>query len=69
MKEERLPKTELDLYLKTLEDSLAEHVRLHPQIQLFGLPVEEWSGLRRDFHALGVSSLLLGQMHKEDCLG
>ena len=44
MKEERLPKTELDLYLKTLGDSLAEHGRLHPQIQLFGLPVEEWAG-------------------------
>ena len=44
MKEERLPKPELDLYLKSLGDSLAEHVRLHPQIQLFGLPVEEWAG-------------------------
>ena len=44
MKEERLPKTELDLYLKTLGDSLAEHGRLHPQIQIFGLPVEEWAG-------------------------
>ena len=44
MKEERLPKPELDLYLKTLGDSLAEHTRLHPQIQLFGLPVEEWAG-------------------------
>ena len=44
MKEERLPKTELDLYLKTLGDSLAEHGRLHSQIQIFGLPVEEWAG-------------------------
>ena len=44
MKEERLPQTELDLYLKSLGDSLAEHGRLHPQIQLFGLPVEEWAG-------------------------
>ena len=31
MKEERLPQLELDLYLKSLEDSLAEHGRLHPQ--------------------------------------
>ena len=44
MKEERLPQTELDLYLKILRDSLADHGRLHPQIQLFGLPVEEWAG-------------------------
>ena len=44
MKEERLPKFELDLYLISLGDSLAEHGRLHPQIQLFGLPVEEWAG-------------------------
>ena len=44
MKEERLPQSELDLHLKSLGDSLAEHGRLHPQIQLFGLPVEEWAG-------------------------
>ena len=44
MKEERLPQPELDLYLKSLGDSLAEHARLHPQIQLSGLPVEEWAG-------------------------
>lgn len=44
MKEERLPQAELDLYLKSLGNSLAEHGRLHPQIQLFGLPVEEWAG-------------------------
>ena len=44
MKEERIPQTELALFLKTLGDSLAEHDRLHPQIQLCGLPVEEWAG-------------------------
>ena len=65
MKEERIPKKELELFLETLDVSLKDIAGLHGNlVEFVGLPVEEWAGPGYAIAALFDPNVLTAKLKK-----
>ena len=65
LKEERIPKKELELFLETLEGSLKDIAGIHGNlVEFVGLPVEEWAGPGYAMAALFDPNVLAAKLKK-----
>jgi hypothetical protein len=65
LKEERIPKKELELFLETLDVSLKDIAGLHGNlVEFFGLPFEEWAGPGYAVAALFDPNVLTAKLKK-----